>query len=148
MTNVPTYDDANLILRLYELRRELKMRQAREWFLTDFRAATPEEFEALCPPGSEHHAYFRMVVTYWDMAASFVVSGVLNAELFFESNQEMLAVWEKLRPLIPAWRERFKHPYIAHNLEKAGDMFLKWGAGRAPEFYASFGDGIRGLTPR
>jgi hypothetical protein len=146
MTNVPTYDDANLILRLYELRREPKMRHAREWFLTDFRAATPEDADALCPPGSEHHAYFRMVVTYWDMAASFVVSGVLNPDLFFESNQEMLAVWEKIRLLVPAWRARFKHPYLAHNLEKAAHMFLEWGAERSPDFYAAFGDTVRANT--
>ena len=143
MANPATHEDANLILRLYELRREPKMRQAREWFAARFKASTMEEAEALCPPGSEQNAYFRMVTTYWDMAASFVVSGVLNADLFFESNQEMLYVWEKVRFLIPAWREKARHPYLAHNLEQAAAMFVDWGKARSPEFYTAFGDRVR-----
>src|SRR5690242_1017797 len=92
-----TYEDANLILRLYELRREEKLRAARDWVGRSFSATTPEELMAALPPGSQENAYFRMVIGYWEMAASFVASGVLNKELFFESNGEMLFLWEKVR---------------------------------------------------
>jgi hypothetical protein len=140
----PTHEDANLILRLYELRREPKLRQARDWFAAGFHARTLEEAEAACPPDSEQNAYMRMVTSYWEMAASFLVTGVLNPDLFFESGQELLFVWEKIRPLVPAWREKFRNPQLAHNLERAAAMYLEWGNTRAPEFYGGFGDRVRG----
>lgn len=117
MANVPTYDDANLILKLYELRREERIRSARDWFSKSFTATTVEEFQALCPPGSEPEAYFRMVVTYWDMAASFVASGVLHQELFLESGGELLFVWTKMKFLVPAWRAFVGNPKYLSNLE-------------------------------
>lgn len=117
MTNVPTYDDAKLILRLYELRREERLRQAREWFSKGFTASTLEEFQTQCAPGSEPEAYFRMVVTYWDMAASFVTSGVLHEDLFLESGGELLYVWEKMKFLVPAWRGYMGNPKYLSSLE-------------------------------
>lgn len=115
-----TYDDANLILRLYELRREDKMRAARNWFVANFRCKTMAEMSELCPPGTEANAYFRQVVSYWDMAGSFVSSGVLNADLFFTNTREILLVWERTRPLIAEMRAAFKDPNYLGNLEKTG----------------------------
>src|SRR5579871_2211636 len=103
-----TYDDANLILRLYELRREPKLRQARDWFMMHFKADTMEEVNQLCPFGSEQSAFMRMVVSYWDMAASFITSGVLNDELFFESGGELMIVYTRIQKLLPALREYAK----------------------------------------
>ena len=88
-----TYDDVDLILRLYELRREDKMRKAREWFAKSFKVRTMAEFTSLCPPGSEENAYFRMAITYWEMVASFMTSDVLNQHLFFQSGRELLFAW-------------------------------------------------------
>ena len=85
MANHSTYDDANLILRLYELRREERMRAARKWFMESFGPETLADFRALCPPGSENNASFRQVSTYYEMVASFITSGVLNEELYFQS---------------------------------------------------------------
>ena len=76
-----TYDDANLLLKLYELRREDKMREARAWFVSNFKPKSVDEMLQLCPPGSAENAKMRQVITYWDMAASFVASGVLNPEV-------------------------------------------------------------------
>ena len=73
-----TYEDANLLLRLYELRREERLRNARDWFMKNFRARTMEEFQKLCPLGSKENAFYRMVVSYWEMAASFVTGGILH----------------------------------------------------------------------
>ena len=81
-----TYDDANLLLRLYELRREEKLRQARDWFNKNFHANTVDEFLRFCPVGSQENAYYRMVTSYWDMAASFVTNGVLHRDLFVQNS--------------------------------------------------------------
>ena len=67
MQRPATHEDANLILRLYDLRREEKLRQARDWFFKNFHARNIEEFGKLCPHGSQEHAYHRMVTSYWDM---------------------------------------------------------------------------------
>ena len=115
-----TYDDANLILRLYELRREDKMRAARNWFVANFRCKTMAEMGELCPPGTEANAYFRQVVSYWDMAGSFVNTGVLSADLFFMNTREILLVWERVKPIIGDIRTAFKDPGYLGNLEKAG----------------------------
>ena len=72
-----TYDDAKLILSLYETRREERMRKARAWFAGSFKPKSLEDFTALCPPGSDENASYRMVTTYWEMVASFIASGVL-----------------------------------------------------------------------
>src|SRR5260221_5103695 len=99
-----TYDDANLLLRLYELRREEKLRAARAWFIENFKVKTRADLMALCPAGSENSARMRMVTTYWDMVASFVTSGVLNAELCFVNNRELLVVWLRMEPILAETR--------------------------------------------
>src|SRR2546421_10350968 len=101
MTTKATYDDAKLILRLYELRREDKMRTARDWFAQNFHFKTIEEYNRQCPASSSMNAYSRMVMSYWEMVASFVTSGVLNQELLFQSGMELLFVWERIRELLP-----------------------------------------------
>ena len=140
----PTYDDVNLILRLFELRREAKLRQARDWFIKSFKARTMEEFNALCPPGSEANTYYRMVTTYWDMVASFITSGVLNQELFFQSGGELLFVWERVRDLVPFVRESFKNPNVAKNMETVANAFVQYMNSRSPEAYAAFSAMARG----
>jgi hypothetical protein len=134
-----TYDDANLVLRLYELRREEKMRTARNWFVANFRCKTMAEMSTLCPPGSDTNAYFRQVASYWDMAGSFVNAGVLNPELFFTNTRELLLVWERIKPLIAEVRTAFKDPTYLGNLEKAGTAcgdFIRRTAG--DEAYEAF----------
>lgn len=120
-----TYDDANLLLRLYELRREEKLRQARDWFTKNFRANTVDEFLKLCPLGSQENAYFRMVSSYWDMAASFVTNGVLHRDLFAQNCRELLFVWLRISDFIPAWRERMGNPNIARNLEAVANGMIE-----------------------
>lgn len=144
MSSRPTSEDANLILRLYELRREPRLRQARSWFMSSFRASTVEEYQRLCPPGSEENASFRMMVTYWDMAASFVASGALHAELFYENNQELLWVWERLRDLLPEARTLGKNPIQFRSLEKVAKGHIAWLQKNAPEYYPVFSAFVRG----
>ena len=142
-----TYDDANLLLRLYDLRREAKLRAAREWFGSSFRACPFEELEKNYPPGSEQNAYVRMVVGYWEMAASLITAGVLNEDLFFENNREMLLVWEKIKPLVHEVRERTKDPMAWSNLEKVAESFVKWLNKRSPEAYETWRGWVRASAP-
>src|SRR5689334_19913783 len=100
MDNQATYDDVNLILKLYELRRDDRLREARK-FVGGLKVKTLAELQSVCPPGSEQDASFRMATSYWEMAASFVTSGVLNRELFADSGGELLFVWTKIQDLVP-----------------------------------------------
>ncbi|MEO8048947.1 MAG: hypothetical protein ABI833_00910 [Acidobacteriota bacterium] len=118
-----TYDDANLVLRLYDLRREEKLREARAWFVANFKPKSMADIDQLCPPGSENNAPMRQVASYWDMAASLVTAGVLNPELFFASNREMLVVAVRFRPVLAAIRSAFKDPSFLKNLETVAQQF-------------------------
>ena len=138
-----THEDANLLLRLYELRREEKLRKARDWFSKNFHVSNMEELQKLCPPGSEENAYVRMVQTYWDMAASFVTNGILHRELFMENSRELLFVWERISDVVPAWREAFKNPKIASNLEAVANVMIEEEKRRGS--YESFRNMVRGI---
>jgi hypothetical protein len=133
-----TYDDARLIVSLYETRREERMRKARAWFAGSFKPKSLEDFAALCPPGSDENASYRMVTTYWEMVASFITSGVLSQELFFQSGRELLLVWERLRDIVPALREKNKDPFAYANLETVATAFITYLDNRAPGTYAAF----------
>jgi hypothetical protein len=130
-----TYEDANLIMNLYDLRREEKLRKARDWFQREFSTNSVKEFMEKYPPGSEQNAWYRMVVSYWEMAASFLVQGIVHEELFFESNGELVAVWEKIRPLVEEFRTMMGNPLISRNLEKAAAKHIAWLNQHAPGAY-------------
>jgi len=144
MVSRPTYDDANLILRLYEMRRDDRMREARAWFTAGFRPKKWEDLATLVPPGSPENASFRMVISYWDMVASFIVSGVLNKELFFQSGRELLVVFERLRVVLPGIREAYKDPSYLHNLERVGLDFSVYMQAQHPDAYPAFVKRITG----
>jgi hypothetical protein len=131
-------EDAKLILHLYELRREPRMREARDWISRSFRVKTMEEFRALCPPGSDGNASFRMVTSYWEMVASFVVHGALHHELFYESGRELLFLWERVRELLPELREANRNPAALKNVERVAGSFIQWWEERAPGAHAAF----------
>ncbi|HKY04781.1 MAG TPA: hypothetical protein VJQ56_07825 [Blastocatellia bacterium] len=95
-------DGANLILRLYEIRREETMRKARDWFTVDFQ---PESMrDVLGVLMGEHSADFRMVVSYWDMAAALVNHGAIDEKMFNDMNTEHVAVYAKLQPFLAEFR--------------------------------------------
>lgn len=144
MTSRPTYDDASLILRLYELRRDERMREARAWFTASFRPKTWEDLATLVPPGSVENASYRMVISYWDMVASFIVTGVLNKELFFHSGRELLLVYERLRIVLPGIREAYKDPSYMADLERIGLDFAAHMQAQSPDAYHAFVKRIAG----
>ncbi|MBK9169438.1 MAG: hypothetical protein IPM24_18510 [Bryobacterales bacterium] len=138
-------DDVNLILRLYEMRREPRLREARAWFASSFKFQSWEECIQACPPGTDANAFFRQVTTYWEMVASIVASGVLQKDLFFQSGRELLLVWERLRPMIASWRAATRDQMLYHNLETVGAEFAKWMNQRSPGSYEAFAERMRGL---
>ena len=131
MANQATYDDANLILRLYELRREETMRKARQWFAS-FPSNNPDEIQKVTTFGTQENAYMRMVLSYWEMVASIVNRGQIDDELIFENNGEIWVVWDRIRSIVPTWRAAYKNPMVFHNLEEACKRLEAWREKRAP----------------
>lgn len=103
--------DADLILKLYDLRREKTMRDARNWFFT-FNPQTPEDFMDVLT--SDKSGYYRMVVSYWDMAASLVNHGAIDADMFNDANGEHIFVFAKIEPFLPALREMGNPDFLVH----------------------------------
>jgi hypothetical protein len=87
-------EEAGLILKLYELRREETMRKARDWYFREFHPQSMADFTAAI--FGEHSGYLRMVTTYWDMAAALVNTGAISLEMFTETNGEYISVFAKL----------------------------------------------------
>ena len=109
------YKDADLILKLYDLRREKTMRDARNWFFT-FNPQGPQDFIDVLT--SDKSGLYRMVISYWDMACSFVNNGALDAQMFNDANGEHMFVYAKLEPFLPALREEMGNPNFLAHLEK------------------------------
>lgn len=107
-------EDANLILKLYNLRRETVMREARNWFFTFNPTSIQDFMDTLM---SEHSGHYRMVVSYWDMAASMVNLGAIDEELFNASGGELVFVYAKIAKFIPELRTLFGAPELLQNME-------------------------------
>jgi hypothetical protein len=127
-----TYEEVNLMLRLYDLRREQRLREARGWFVEHFHASSPEEVMQKYPQGSQENTYIRMVISYWDMVASIVNRDLINDEIFFESNGEIWIVWDRMRSIVPTWRAAFKNPLLFSNIEETCKRLENWRERRAP----------------
>jgi hypothetical protein len=110
--------EAELILKLYELRREPTMRQARDWFFMEFHPQSMADLNAAF--FSEHSGHVRMVMTYWEMAAALVNHGAISLDLFKDTNGEHIGVFSKLEPLIPEVRATMGPQFLA-SLEKLID---------------------------
>lgn len=106
--------DADLILKLYDLRREATMREARNWMFAFNPTTVQDVIDVLL---SEHSGHYRMVITYWDMAAAMVNNGAIDEQLFNETNGEHLFVYSKIQPVIEEIRTLFGNPDFLRNLE-------------------------------
>ena len=127
-----THEQANLMLRLYEIRREPRLRQARDWFVNKYEPSSPDEFMKKYPPGSDDNASFRMVTSYWEICASMVNRELIDDEFFFENNGEAWIVWEKIKGIVPAWRAMMKNPLVCANLEAMIQRMDAWRERKAP----------------
>jgi hypothetical protein len=108
-------ESADLILKLYDLRRETEMRAARKWMTFFFPESSADIMRAMV--GDETSAYFRMVTSYWDMAASFVNHGAIDEEMFNDTSGEHVLVFSKIEPFLEEMREAMGSPNYLKNLE-------------------------------
>ena len=121
MTKKATANDAQLILKLYDLRREAEMRKARNWFTVEFWPQSADELIKVANSfPSQENAWLRQVGGYWDMAASLVLHGALNEELFLQpgSSGEMFFFFAKIYPFLKEFREKTNNPDAFANIEK------------------------------
>lgn len=107
---------ADLIMKLYDLRRENTMREARNWFISFFPESVDDIMKTMIDPATS--AYFRMVTTYWDMAAGFVNHGAIEEEMFLDSNGECWVIFAKVQPFLAGVRKILENPNYLKNLEK------------------------------
>lgn len=137
-------EDVHFILKLYELRRDETLRRARAWYLTEFNPGSASDIIKLMLGGFESSTKYRMVTSYWDMAASFVNNGGIDEKMFLQANTEHLAVFAKIEPFIAEVREAFgepdyliqferliaKIPHAKEILAKRRMLFERWSTSR------------------
>ncbi|HEY0319846.1 MAG TPA: hypothetical protein VGC66_02635 [Pyrinomonadaceae bacterium] len=109
-------ESANLILKLYELRRDEVMRKARNWFVGEFHPGSSQDISNAAL--GENSAYYRMVTSYWDMACSFVTNGAIDEKMFNDANGEHLAVFAKIEPFLAELRQTYNNPTALQHLER------------------------------
>jgi hypothetical protein len=132
METKPTHEQAQLHLQVYEMRREAKLRQGRDWFFKNYFADNLEDGMRIAAPGTETGALFMMVLSYWEQACALLNYGLLHENLFFETSGEFFGVWERVKPIVPQARERFVNKQFLANLEKAAQRFESWIESRSP----------------
>ena len=137
METKPTYEQAQLHLQVYDLRREARLRQARDWCQQNYSPKTFEEAMKIAPFGSEKGTFVGMVIGYWEQACALLNYGLLHEDLFFETSGEFFGVWEALKPVVPEFREKFADPNALANLEKAAQRFEAWSEKRSPGHIAA-----------
>jgi len=110
-------DDALVILKLYEIRSEPLMRQARAWFFSQFQPQSGLEILALMQSGEKESAFYRMVSSHWEVAAALVNNGGIDEKMFLQANSEHLVVFAKLQPFVEEIRETIGEADYLANLE-------------------------------
>jgi hypothetical protein len=132
MPKKATAADAQLIMQLYDLRREAEMRKARNWVVGEFWPQSADDFIKVARAfGTQENAWLRQVSGYWGIVSSFVVTGVLNEELFLQPgfSGELFVIYAKVHPLIKDLREKLNDPDFFRIVEKALTR-TKWGKNR------------------
>jgi hypothetical protein len=121
MAKKPTAADAQLILQLYDLRREAELRKARNWWVVTFWPRTADEFIKVATAlGTQENNWLRQAGGYWDLAAALVLHGTIHADLFLEggSSGEMFFMYAKIQPILTELREKMQSPGLFRNVEK------------------------------
>ena len=109
-------ESADLIMKLYDLRREDTMREARKWFISFFPESTQDVMQTMVDERTS--AYYRMVTSFWDMASSFVLNEAIDEKMFFDSGTEHIFVYAKVQPFLAEIRQLFGEPDYLINLEQ------------------------------
>jgi len=148
METKPTHEQAQLQLQLYDLRREARLRQARDWFVKNYFVDNFEDSMRIAAPGTEEGAFAMMVFSYWDQACAMLNYGLLHEDLFFETSGEFFGVWERVKPIIQQGRERFVNKQFLAHLEKAAQRFETWSETRSPGHIAAMRQWMNQMRPQ
>jgi hypothetical protein len=137
MHTKPTHEQAQLHLQVYDLRREPRLRQARDWFFKNYTVDSLEDAMRIAAPGTEAGVFAGIVIAYWDQACALLNNGLLHEDLFLETSGECFGVWELLKPMVPQARERFVDKQFLAHLEKAARRYEAWSERRSPGHVAA-----------
>ena len=132
MSTKPTHEQAQLHLQIYDLRREARLRQARDWFFKNYFVDTFDDAARIAPPGSENGAFAMMVLSYWEQTCALLNYGLLHEDLFFETSGEFFGVWDRVRNIVPQFRERFMYKGFLAQMEQAAQRYEAWMESRSP----------------
>src|SRR5512136_3498472 len=137
MATKPTHEQAQLHLQVYDLRREARLREARDWFFKNYVVEKFEDAMRIAGPGTEGGALSMMVITYWEQACALLNYGLLHEDLFFETSGEFFGVWERVKPMVAEARERFVNKQFLAHTERAAKRFEAWMERRSPGHIAA-----------
>lgn len=137
MATNPTHEQAQLHLQVYELRREARLRQARDWFFKNYFVENLDDATRIAAPGTEGGTFTMMVLGYWEQACALLNYGLLHEDLFFETSGEFFGVWERVKPVVPQIRDKWVSKDAFAHLEKASKRFETWSEGRSPGHIAA-----------
>ena len=144
----PTHEQAQLHLQIYDMRREARLRQARDWFFKNYFVDNFDDSLRIAAPGTENGALAMMVLSYWDQACAMLNYGLLHEDLFFETSGEFFGVWECVKPAIPQGRERFVNKQFMAHLEKAAQRYETWIEKRSPGHLAAMRQFMNQMRPQ
>ncbi|HKM48038.1 MAG TPA: hypothetical protein VJX69_10640 [Terriglobales bacterium] len=144
----PTHEQAQLHLQIYEMRREARLRQARDWFFNNYFVDNFDDSMRIAAPGTENGTFAMMVLSYWDQACAMLNYGLLHEDLFFETSGEFFGVWERVKPAIPQGRERFANKQFMAHLEKAAQRYETWIEKRSPGHLAAMRQFMNQMRPQ
>src|SRR5579872_7040081 len=148
MATKPTHEQAQLHLEVYNLRREARLREARDWFFKNYIVETMDDSRRIAAPGTETGALAMMVLTYWEQACALLNYGLLHEDLFFETSGEFFGVWEMAKPMVPQAREKFANKQFLANLEKAAQRYETWIESRSPGHIAAMRQFVKQMRPQ
>jgi len=135
MPRKPTHADAELLLRLYELRRDPELRRARKWFISEFKPGGWDDIKASYLSHTDEDRWFRMTFSYWDMVGAMVNRGVLHEELFFDAGGEHIVTWDRCVPWIADARADLRPTYL-YQLERMVEAHRAFRARTIAEYQA------------
>jgi len=143
MATQPTHEQAQLHLQVFEMRREARLRQARDWFFKNYFADTFEDAARIAAPGTENGAFAMMVLSYWEQACALLNYGLLHEELFFQTSGEFFAIWDRISGLVPQFREKFVYNGWMEQMEQAAKRYETWMEKRSPGHLAAMREFVK-----
>jgi len=148
MATKPTHEQAQLHLKVYDLRREARLRHARDWFFKNYAVEKFDDAMRIAAPGTEGGALAMMVISYWEQACALLNYGLLHEDLFFETSGEFFGVWERVKPIVAEARERFVNKQFLAHTENAAKRFEAWMETRSPGHIAAMRQFMKQMSPQ